>query len=204
MFTGSTDVGMKVMAGAASQVKRVTLELGGKSANIIFDDCDLGALRQPHHTVCSTTPARDCCARSRHSCAAQCLPTASWSCLSQPCAAVVGDPTARDTEMGPLVSRAFRFGSRLCARRCAGRVSGSAAGPGYWFPPTVLLPVGTTAQSPKRFFGPVVTVLPFDDEADAIALANDTEYGLSPVRSGRTTCHERCVSRVPSRRETSA
>ena len=181
VFTGSTEVGTRVMAGAAAQVKRVTLELGGKSANIVFDDCDLekAAATAPYGVF--DNAGQDCCARSRI--LVQRNVYDRFMELLEPAVkgVVVGDPGARDTEMGPLVSSThWDIGGLLRARRRAGRVPRRApTGPGYWFPPTVLTPQRTDRTVTEEIFGPVVTVLPFDDEADAIALANDTEYGLS-------------------------
>ena len=181
VFTGSTEVGTRVMAGAAAQVKRVTLELGGKSANIVFDDCDL-------HRAAATAPygvfdnaGQDCCARSRI--LVQRSVYARFMELLEPAVkgVVVGDPRAKDTEMGPLVSRShwnsvasFVPGDAPVAFR-----GDAPSGPGFWFPPTVLTPSRTDRTVQEEIFGPVVTVLPFDDEADAIGLANDTPYGLS-------------------------
>jgi acyl-CoA reductase-like NAD-dependent aldehyde dehydrogenase len=142
VFTGSTEVGTRVMAGAAAQVKRVTLELGGKSANIVVDDC-----------------------------------------LLEPAVkgVVVGDPSRRDTEMGPLVSRAHRqtVASYVPDDAPVAFRGDAPTGPGFWFPPTVLTPQRSDRTVREEIFGPVVTVQPFADEADAIALANDTAYGLS-------------------------
>ena len=181
VFTGSTEIGTKVMAGAAASVKRVTLELGGKSANIVFDDCDLerAAATAPYGVF--DNAGQDCCARSRI--LVQAGVYDRFMELLEPAVkgVVVGDPGSRDTEMGPLVSRphwetvaSYVTDDALVAFR------GTApTGPGFWFPPTVLTPPRTDRTVTEEIFGPVVTVLPFDDEADAIALANDTPYGLS-------------------------
>jgi acyl-CoA reductase-like NAD-dependent aldehyde dehydrogenase len=181
VFTGSTEVGVKVMAGAAKQVKRVTLELGGKSANIVFDDCDLerAAATAPHGVF--DNAGQDCCARSRI--LVQRNVYDKFMELLEPAVkgVVVGDPARRDSEMGPLVSRShWESVSAYVPDEAAVAFRGSApAGPGFWFPPTVLTPERTDRTVTEEIFGPVVTVLPFEDEADAIALANDTEYGLS-------------------------
>lgn len=181
VFTGSTEVGKTVMAGAARQVKQVTLELGGKSANIVFADCDLerAAATAPYGVF--DNAGQDCCARSRI--LVQRSVFDKFMELFEPAvrAVVVGDPTARDTEMGPLVSRRHLESvasyvpddAPVAFRGCA------PDGPGFWFPPTVLLPDRNHRTVTEEIFGPVVAVLPFDDEADAIALANDSEYGLS-------------------------
>lgn len=181
VFTGSTAVGTRVMAGAAAQVKRITLELGGKSANIVFDDCDLerAAATAPYGVF--DNAGQDCCARSRI--LVQRSVYDQFMELLEPAVAgvKVGDPTSRDTEMGPLVSRKHWESVRGYVPDDAPvAFRGSApSGPGFWFPPTVLTPQRTDRTVTDEIFGPVVTVLPFEDEADAIALANDTSYGLS-------------------------
>ena len=181
VFTGSTEVGTRVMAGAAAQVKRVTLELGGKSANIVFDDCDLerAAATAPYGVF--DNAGQDCCARSRI--LVQRNVYDRFMELLEPAVkgVVVGDPSRRDTEMGPLVSRAHRqtVASYVPDDAPVAFRGDAPTGPGFWFPPTVLTPQRSDRTVREEIFGPVVTVLPFDDEADAIALANDTAYGLS-------------------------
>ncbi|WNG84111.1 aldehyde dehydrogenase family protein [Mycobacterium sp. ITM-2016-00316] len=181
VFTGSTAVGTRVMAGAAAQVKRVTLELGGKSANIVFDDCDLerAAATAPYGVF--DNAGQDCCARSRI--LVQRNVYDRFMELLEPAVAgvKVGDPTSRDTEMGPLVSRKHWDSVRgFVPEDAPVAFRGSApSGPGFWFPPTVLTPQRTDRTVTEEIFGPVVTVLAFEDEADAIGLANDTSYGLS-------------------------
>ncbi len=181
VFTGSTEVGIQVMAGAAKQIKRVTLELGGKSANIVFDDCDLerAAATAPYGVF--DNAGQDCCSRSRI--LVQRSVYDRFMELFEPAVkgVVVGDPTAKDTEMGPLVSSSHRDSvASYVPDDAPVAFRGSVPnGPGYWFPPTVLTPERTDRTVTEEIFGPVVTVLPFDDEADAIGLANDTEYGLS-------------------------
>ncbi len=182
VFTGSTSVGQHVMRGCADQVKRVTLELGGKSANIVFADADLerAAATAPYGVF--DNAGQDCCARSRI--LVQRSVFDRFMELLEP--AVLGvrveDPSLDTAEMGPLISRGQRDtvasyvpdGSPVAIR---GTVP---AGPGYWFPPTVLAPVAETDRCVREeIFGPVVVVLPFEDETDAIRLANDTPYGLS-------------------------
>jgi len=181
VFTGSTEVGVHVMAGAAQQVKRVTLELGGKSANIVFDDCDLekAAATAPYGVF--DNAGQDCCARSRI--LVQRNVFDRFMELLEPAVkgVVVGDPTDPGTEMGPLVSRThLESVAAYVPDDAPVAFRGSApTGPGYWFPPTVLTPERTDRTVTEEIFGPVVAVLAFEDEADAIALANDTEYGLS-------------------------
>ena len=181
VFTGSTEVGIGVMAGAAKQIKRVTLELGGKSANIVFDDCDLerAAATAPYGVF--DNAGQDCCARSRI--LVQRNVYDKFMEMLEPAVkgVVVGDPSSKDTEMGPLVSASHRDSVAAYVPDDAPvAFRGSAPnGPGYWFPPTVLTPQRTDRTVTEEIFGPVVTVLPFEDEVDAIALANDTQYGLS-------------------------
>ena len=181
VFTGSTEIGVHVMAGAAKSIKRVTLELGGKSANIVFDDCDLekAAATAPYGVF--DNAGQDCCARSRI--LVQRSVFDRFMELLEPAVkgVVVGDPGRRDSEMGPLVSRKhFESVAGYVPDDAPVAFRGSApSGPGFWFPPTVLTPARTDRTVTEEIFGPVVTVLPFEDEADAIALANATEYGLS-------------------------
>jgi acyl-CoA reductase-like NAD-dependent aldehyde dehydrogenase len=182
VFTGSTEVGRQIMAGCARQVKRVTLELGGKSANIVFADADLERAAAGAPYAVFDNAGQDCCARSRILVQAGVFDR--FMELLEPAvqAVAVGDPRAAGTEMGPLISAEHR--ARVAAYvpdSAPVAFRGSAPdGPGYWFPPTVLAPVG--ADDPaftEEVFGPVVTVVPFADEAEAVSIANDTPYGLS-------------------------
>lgn len=181
VFTGSTAVGKKVMAGAAAHVKRVTLELGGKSANIVFADCDLEQAAATAPGGVFDNAGQDCCARSRI--LVQRSIYDRFMELLEPAvrAVAVGDPTADETEMGPLVSREHwdKVSSYVPADAPVAFRGTAPTGPGFWFPPTVLTPQRTDRSVTDEIFGPVVTVLPFDDEHDAVTLANDTEYGLS-------------------------
>jgi acyl-CoA reductase-like NAD-dependent aldehyde dehydrogenase len=182
VFTGSTRVGRGIMAGCAGQVKRVTLELGGKSANIVFADSDLERADATAPGAAFDNAGQDCCARSRI--LVQRSVFDRFMELLEPAVTGVrvGDPALADTQMGPLISAAHRAkvasyvpdGAPVAFRGSAPR------GPGFWFPPTVLAPAGTDSPAfTDEVFGPVVTVTPFEDEADAIAIANDTPYGLS-------------------------
>ncbi len=181
VFTGSTAVGKRIMAGASEQVKRVTLELGGKSANIVFADADLerAAATAPYGVF--ENAGQDCCARSRI--LVQRSVYERFMELLEPAVqgVVVGDPNDPATEMGPLVSAPHLASVRSYVPDDAPvAFTGSApSGPGYWFAPTVLTPERGDRSVREEIFGPVVTVLPFEDEADALTLANDTEYGLS-------------------------
>ena len=182
VFTGSTEVGKKVMAGCSHQVKAVTLELGGKSANVVFADSDLekAAATAPYSVF--ENAGQDCCARSRILVERSVFDR--FLELLEPAVAgvKVGQPSAEETEMGPLVSKTH-FDSVSSFMDDNPRVAfrGSAPeGAGYWFALTVVLPASRTDRLvTEEIFGPIVTVLPFDDEADAIALANDSMYGLS-------------------------
>jgi acyl-CoA reductase-like NAD-dependent aldehyde dehydrogenase len=182
VFTGSTAVGKQIMAGCADQVKRVTLELGGKSANIVFADSDLekAAAQAPYGVF--DNAGQDCCARSRILVERRAYD--KFMELLEPAvkAVVVGDPGDPATEMGPLISAKQR--ERVAAYvpdDAPVAFRGSAPdGPGFWFPPTVLAPVSPAARAVREeIFGPVVAVVPFEDEADAIRIANDSDYGLS-------------------------
>jgi acyl-CoA reductase-like NAD-dependent aldehyde dehydrogenase len=184
-FTGSTEVGQGIMRGAAEQVKRVTLELGGKSANIIFADADLekAAASAPYGVF--DNAGQDCCARSRI--LVQRSVFERFMELFEPAVrgVVVADPAQDTTEMGPLISAGQRDRVRSYVEGSPEQVEvafrGEApAGEGFWYPATVVLPRSTRDRVwREEVFGPVVAVLPFEDEADAIAKANDTEYGLS-------------------------
>ncbi len=180
-FTGSNEVGRKIMAGCAEQVKRVTLELGGKSANIIFADADLEKAAATAPYAVFDNAGQDCCARSR----ILVEDSAYDKFMELFEVAVKGvkvlDPSREDSEMGPLITSAQRDSVASYVEESNVAFRGSApVGPGYWFAPTVL---ETPDQSSRAFrdeiFGPVVSVVRFSDEADALRIANDTPYGLS-------------------------
>ncbi|SDS47561.1 aldehyde dehydrogenase family protein [Microterricola viridarii] len=181
VFTGSTEVGKRIMAGCAEQVKRVTLELGGKSANIVFADSDIekAAATAPYGVF--ENAGQDCCARSRI--LVERSAYERFMELLEPAVqgVAVGDPALPGTEMGPLVSRKHLDAvSSFVPDDAPVAFRGSApTGPGFWFAPTVLTPGRGDRAAREEIFGPVVTVLPFDDEADAVQLANDSDYGLS-------------------------
>jgi len=189
VFTGSTEVGTRILRQAADQVKRVTLELGGKSANIVFADADLEKAAAGVPAGAFDNAGQDCCARSRI--LVQRAAYDRFLELLEPevTALRVGSPAKPDVDMGPLISAGQRDRVRGYVENGAGAdgdpvdvaFRGSAPeGPGYWYPPTVVLPRSTADPVwREEVFGPVVAVLPFDDEAEAVALANDTEYGLS-------------------------
>ena len=182
VFTGSTAVGKRVMAGCAAQVKRVTLELGGKSANVVFADADLEAAAAGAPYAVFDNAGQDCCARSRI--LVQRPAYERFLELLEPAVTGlrVGEPADEATEMGPLISAEQR--ARVASYVPEGApvaFRGSAPdGPGFWFPPTVLAPVDPRDRAAvEEVFGPVVAVVPFDDEDDAVRIANDSAYGLS-------------------------
>jgi len=182
VFTGSTEVGRQIMAGCAKHVKRLTLELGGKSANIVFADADIEKAAATAPYAVFDNAGQDCCARSRILVQASVLDR--FMALLEPAVrgVRVGDPAAAETEMGPLISAAHRehVASYVPDGAPVAFRGSTPDGAGFWYPPTVLAPVpaDSTAYT-EEIFGPVVTVTPFTDEAEAIAMANDTPYGLS-------------------------
>lgn len=180
-FTGSTAVGKRIMAGCADQVKRVTLELGGKSSNIVFADADIAAAAAAAPGSVFDNAGQDCCARSR----ILVERSAYDEFLAHLEPAVTGmrvlDPSDESSEMGPLISAQQRDTVRGYLDEVTVAFAGTApGGDGFWVPPSVV-----TVDDPgariwrEEVFGPVVAVMPFDDEAHAVELANDTEYGLS-------------------------
>ncbi|GGL41341.1 aldehyde dehydrogenase [Phycicoccus endophyticus] len=187
VFTGSTAVGQRVLRGSADHLKRVTLELGGKSANIVFADADLDAAAAAAPMSFLDNAGQDCCARTRILVQRSVLDAFMERFEVAVKGVVVGDPGDEASQMGPLVSA----GQRETVR---GYVEGTGEAPpvevafrgtapdgaGWWYPPTVVLPGGTGDRVwREEVFGPVVAVLPFEDEAEAVSMANDTEYGLS-------------------------
>jgi len=180
-FTGSTEVGKGIMAGCAEQVKRVTLELGGKSANIVFADADLEAAAAAAPAGVFDNAGQDCCARSRI--LVQSTVYDRFLDLLEPAVRAwrVEDPAQESAQMGPLISARQRetVSSYVDGADVAFR-GGCPAGAGFWYPPTVLLARdGSEPHWREEVFGPVVSVRPFRDEVDAVRLANDTPYGLS-------------------------
>jgi acyl-CoA reductase-like NAD-dependent aldehyde dehydrogenase len=181
-FTGSTAVGRKVMEGAAGTIKRVTLELGGKSANVVFADADLEKAATSAPVAVFGNAGQDCCARSRILVERRAFD--DFLDLMKPAVENfrVGDPLDEATEMGPLISAERKETvSSYVPDDAPVAIKGSAPeGRGFWYPPTVLAPVSNDDKAAKEeIFGPVVAVIPFEDEEEAIRLANDTIYGLS-------------------------
>ena len=181
-FTGSTEVGRGIAQGAAGTIKRVTLELGGKSANVIFADADMDSAAAAAPQAVFANAGQDCCARSRI--------LVERSALDDFLAALerevhdmrVGDPLDPATQMGPLISAEQRETvASYVPDDAPVAIRGSTPdGPGYWFPPTVLAPMSNSDRAAsEEIFGPVACVIPFADEQEAVAIANDTIYGLS-------------------------
>ncbi|WP_238014725.1 aldehyde dehydrogenase family protein [Dactylosporangium sp. AC04546] len=180
-FTGSTDVGKQIMAGCADQVKRVTLELGGKSANIVFADADLEKAAAGAPGAVFDNAGQDCCARSRLLVQAS-VYDRFLGLLEQSVKAFrCEDPALETAQMGPLISSGQRESVKSYISEKEVLFTGSAPdGKGWWMPPTVVGARSTDDQHwREEIFGPVLSVMPFDDEDDAIRKANDTEYGLS-------------------------
>jgi betaine-aldehyde dehydrogenase len=181
-FTGSTEVGKRIGALAAQSIKRVTLELGGKSANIVFADADLEKAAATAPMAVFGNAGQDCCARSRILVERSALDRFMQALEKSIKAVRVGDPLDDSTEMGPLISADHRAkvasyledGAKVAIRGSAPQ------GAGYWFAPMVLSPVKNTDRAAREeIFGPIAVVIPFEDEAEAIRIANDTIYGLS-------------------------
>jgi betaine-aldehyde dehydrogenase len=183
-FTGSTEVGRTIAAGAAASIKRVTLELGGKSPNLVFADADLEAAAAAAPLAVFGNAGQDCCARSRILVQRPVLDRFMNALKDAVESIRVGDPLDDSTQMGPLISSdhrdrvsSFVNGDGDAPIAIRGR---APQGPGYWFAPTVLCPVDPGSRAAREeIFGPVATVIPFDDEEHAVRLANDTIYGLS-------------------------
>ena len=178
-FTGSTEVGQLVMAGAAGTIKRVTLELGGKSANVVFADADLERAAAAAPYAVFDNAGQDCCARSRILVERRAYDRFAELLVAATKALKVGDPEDDATEMGPLISAAHR-------ETVASFVDGeplyrgeTPGGKGFWYPPTIVEASNEDRIAREEVFGPVAALIPFDDEADAVRLANDTPYGLS-------------------------
>jgi len=181
-FTGSTEVGRSIAAGAAATIKRVTLELGGKSANIVFADADLEAAAAAAPLAVFGNAGQDCCARSRILVQEDALDAFLESFEAHVKALRVGDPLDESTQMGPLISAGQRetVASFLDGEAPIAFRGSAPEGPGYWFAPTVLSPVKPSDRvAREEVFGPIAAVISFRDEAEAIRLANDTIYGLS-------------------------
>jgi betaine-aldehyde dehydrogenase len=178
-FTGSTEVGRGVMKGAADTIKRVTLELGGKSANVVFADADLEKAAAAAPYAVFDNAGQDCCARSRILVERSAYDRFAELLIDATRNVKVGDPSDEATEMGPLISKQHR-------ETVASFVDGDTLftgdapdGNGFWYPCTIVEASNDDRIAREEVFGPVAALIPFDDEADAIRIANDTPYGLS-------------------------
>src|SRR4051794_21148660 len=181
-FTGSTEVGRGIAAGAAGTIKRVTLELGGKSANVVFADADLDAAAAAAPIATFANAGQDCCARSRILVERSAYDRFMETLEETVEAMRVGDPLDEETDMGPLISADQRSNvASYVPDDAPVAIRGSAPdGPGYWYPPTVLAPVSNSDRAAaEEIFGPVAVVIPFSGEDEAVRLANETIYGLS-------------------------
>jgi acyl-CoA reductase-like NAD-dependent aldehyde dehydrogenase len=178
-FTGSTEVGSQVMRGAAATVKRVSLELGGKSANVVFADADIEAAAASAPSSVFGNAGQDCCARSRILVQRSAYERFVERLIDATRRVRVGDPQDPETEMGPLISAGHR-------EKVASFVDGEPLfrgvapdGPGYWYPCTIVEAANSDRVAQEEVFGPVAAVIPFEDEEAAVRIANDSPFGLS-------------------------
>jgi len=178
-FTGSTEVGRSVMEGAAATIKRVTLELGGKSANVVFADADLERAAASAPYAVFDNAGQDCCARSRILVEKSAYDRFADLLVAATRKLAVGDPRNEATEMGPLISKGHRETVASFLEIEPLFQGDTPQGAGYWYPPTLVEASNDDRIAREEVFGPIAALIPFDDEADAIRIANDTPYGLS-------------------------
>jgi betaine-aldehyde dehydrogenase len=181
-FTGSTEVGRGIARDAAETIKRVTLELGGKSANVVYADADLEAAAASAPMAVFGNAGQDCCARSRILVEKSAMDNFLAALEKEVTQIKVGDPLDDSTQMGPLISadQLEAVGSYVNGDANVAFRGSAPDGPGFWFPPTVLSPTSNDDRAAREeIFGPVACVIPFEGEAEAVAIANDTIYGLS-------------------------
>jgi aldehyde dehydrogenase (NAD+) len=208
-FTGSTRAGIEVAKNAAPTVKRVTQELGGKSANIILEDADLEKMVKGGVRACFTNSGQSCNAGSRMLVPRSKMPQAVAAAKAAAEAVRVGDPRAEGTTLGPVVSKAqFDKIQKLIESGIADGAELVTGGPGrpeglnsgYFVRPTVFANVKNDMRiAREEIFGPVICLVPYDDEEQAIAIANDTDYGLSGYVASKDPSH---AMRVASRLRT--
>src|SRR4051794_26526840 len=202
-FTGSTEVGRGVMKGAAATIKRVTLELSGKSANLVFADADLERAAAAAPYAVFDNAGQDCCARSRILVERPAYDRFAELLIEATRNVEVGAPSSEATEMGPLISKQHRETVASFVEDEPLFRGDAPDGSGYWFPCTLVEATNDDRVAREEVFGPVAALIPFDDEADAVRIANDTR-SASRDRSGRRTAAVRFVSRARSRRACSA
>jgi len=178
-FTGSTEVGAGVMRGAAETIKRVTLELGGKSANVVFADADLERAAAAAPYAVFGNAGQDCCARSRILVQREAYDRFVDLLVKATAGVRVGDPEDAKTEMGPLVSAHHRETVASFVDAEPFYRGAVPEGPGFWYPCTLVEATNDDRVAREEVFGPVAAIIPFTDEADAVRIANDTPYGLS-------------------------
>jgi len=178
-FTGSTEVGREVMRGAAGTIKRVTLELGGKSANVVFADADLERAAAAAPYAVFDNAGQDCCARSRILVERSAYDRFRDLLVDATRRVKVGDPADASTEMGPLISAAHRDTVSAFVDGDPLFRGEAPDGKGFWFPCTLVEARPDDRVAREEVFGPVAALIPFEDEADAIRIANDSPYGLS-------------------------
>jgi acyl-CoA reductase-like NAD-dependent aldehyde dehydrogenase len=178
-FTGSTEVGRRVMQGAAGTIKRVTLELGGKSANLIFEDADLERAAAAAPSSVFGNAGQDCCARSRILVQRSVYDRFLGLLVEATERVKVGDPEDPATEMGPLISADQRSKVATFVEREPIFRGEAPDGPGFWFPCTLMEAESSDRVAQEEVFGPVAAVISFTDEAEAVRIANDSPYGLS-------------------------
>ena len=178
-FTGSTEVGAQVMRTAADTVKRVSLELGGKSANVIFADADIERAAAAAPPAVFGNAGQDCCARSRILVQRSVYDRFVAHLIEATARVKVGDPEDAGTEMGPLISAGQRDNVAGFVERQPLFVGSAPDGPGFWYPCTIVEATNADRVAQQEVFGPVAAVIPFEDEEDAVRIANDTPYGLS-------------------------
>lgn len=184
-FTGDSSTGAGILRRVADNMTRVSLELGGKSAAIVFADADLDVVADAIPYSVFANAGQDCCARSRLLVQRSVYDEVVARVAARTQQLVVGDPTSESTEIGPMISESQRATSldylSIGADEGAEVVcGGETSGPGWFLSPAVVANVDNSMRiAREEIFGPVLAVIPFDDEADAVRIANDSEYGLS-------------------------